>query len=347
MRRFTTQLVTLCLLAGLGLGLTPGHAAELTVKTTLTPDMKAVFGQVASRNVLPARARIGGTVREIRVTEGSAVKDGDVIALVVDDKLALQLDAADAKIKGLKSQLDNARIELDRAQQLVARGVASQSRLDQAQTQFDVATNQVAAAEADKTVIQQSAREGEVLAPANGRVLTVPVQLGSVILAGEPIASIASGAYYLRLSLPERHAADIREGGTVLIGERGLSPNAEGGIATARPGRIVKVYPEISDGRVIADVDVDGIGTYFVNERTVVWIAVAERPVITVPSAAVITRHGIDYVRLLTDPGPLEIAVITGPRFSTDDGVRIEILTGLRDGDRIEVPETEVPGSSQ
>ncbi|MBS0232822.1 MAG: efflux RND transporter periplasmic adaptor subunit [Proteobacteria bacterium] len=335
-RRF--RIGAIVLLTALGACISCANATEFVVKTAMVPDMKAVFGQVESYNILPARARIGGSVREIRVTEGTEVKEGEIIARVVDDKLALELDAADAKIKGLKSQLDNARIELDRAKQLVSRGVASQSRLDQAQTQFDVATNQVAAAEADKTVIEQSAREGEVLAPANGRVLKVPVTLGSVVLAGDSLASIASGAYYLRLSLPERHATDIKEGGTVLIGERGLALADAGAIAAARSGRVVKVYPEISDGRVIADVDVSGIGNYFVNERTAVWIPVAKRPVISVPPEAVVTRHGIDYIRLLTTSGPLDVAVIVGAPFQSADGPRIEVLTGLKDGDRIAVP---------
>ncbi len=81
--------------------------------------------------------------------------------------------------------------------------------------------NQVAAAEADRSVIEQRAREGQVLAPTDGRVLTVPVTPGAVVLAGEEIARIASGGYFLRLSLPERHAAEITEGATVESGERG------------------------------------------------------------------------------------------------------------------------------
>src|SRR5690606_34369997 len=190
-------------------------------------------------------------------------------------------------------QLKNARIELERAQQLLQRGVTAQSRFDQAKTQFDVIVNQMAAAEADKSVIEQRAREGEVLAPATGRVLTVPVTEGSVLLPGEEIARIATGRYYLRLSLPERHAAEIVEGATVAIGQRGLSPTKAGGLESAREGRIAKVYPEISSGRVIADVEVSDIGDYFVNERTLVWIPIGKRRVIAAPQAAVRVRHGV------------------------------------------------------
>lgn len=315
------------------------RAAEIRARAVTISETKAVFGQVQSRTVVPARARIGGTVREIRISEGSEVKEGQVVAVIVDDKIALELAAAQAKIDALKSQLENARIELERAQQLLERGVAAQSRLDQAKTQFDVVVSQMAAAEADKSVIEQRAREGEVLAPATGRVLTVPVTEGSVLLPGEEIGRIATGRYYLRLSLPERHAAEIVEGATVAIGQRGLSLAKAGGLETAREGRIAKVYPEIASGRVIADVEVSEIGDYFVNERTLVWIPVGKRTVIAAPQAAVRTRHGIDYIRIATAAGEQDIPVILGETFFDAGEERlVEVLTGLRDGDQVILP---------
>ncbi|WP_112663183.1 efflux RND transporter periplasmic adaptor subunit [Microvirga flavescens] len=314
------------------------QAGEFTVRAVTIPETKAVFARVESRTVVPARARIGGTIREVKVSEGSQVEEGQVIAVVVDDKIALELNAAEARINQLKSQLENARTELDRAQMLFSRGVGTQSRVDQAKTQFDVTVNQVAAAEADKAVVMQRAREGDVLAPATGRVLTVPVTLGSVVLPGDQISRIASGQYYLRLSIPERHAAEIVEGSSVIIGERGLAPVRNDSKASVRQGRIVKVYPEIENGRVIADVDVAGLGDYFVNERTLVWIPVGKRSAIVVPPQALTTRHGVDYVRVTTAEGPRDVAVITGETFEDQGQKRIEILTGLRDGDKVVLP---------
>lgn len=312
-------------------------AAEFVVHATTIPEMKAVYGQVESRTIVPARARIAGTISDIRVAEGSEVRKGDVVAVVVDDKIALQLEAAEAKIGALRSQLANARTDLERAQRLLSRGVTAQSQLDAATMELDVITNQVAAAEADKAVIEQSAREGEVLAPADGRVLTVPVTPGSVVMAGEAIARIAGGPYYLRLSLPERHAAEIVEGASVEVGARGRAPLPDGA-AAMRQGRIVKVYPEIADGRVIADVDVADIGTYFVNERTLVSIPVGRRSVLAVPPEAIRTLHGIDYVRVAGADGETDVAVIPGDSFEEDGQLRTVILTGLADGDRVVLP---------
>jgi RND family efflux transporter MFP subunit len=315
----------------------PAAATEFVVKATTIPEMKAVFGQVESRIVVPARARIEGSVRELHISQGDEVQEGQALAVVVDDKLVLRLNAADAKIEALNSQLENARIQLERAQQLRATGTGTQATLDQAKMQFDVTTNQIAAAKAEKTVIEQSAREGTVTAPATGRVLTVPVTLGSVIMPGEEIARIAPGPYYLRLSLPERHAAEIVQGSDVLVGERGLT-QISGGNPTTHRGKIDKVYPEIVDGRVIADVEVEGIGDYFVNERTLVSIPVGKRTVFAVPPEAVWTLHGVDYVRVMSQNGEAEVAVILGETFEDNGQRRVEILTGLRENDRIALP---------
>jgi len=316
---------------------TRSWAAEFIVQPLAIPEMKAVFGRVESRIVVPARARIGGTVREIHVREGDQVKEGQIIARVVDDKLALQLNAANARIEALASQLANARLELERSEQLRASGTGTQARLDQARMQVEVTTNQVAAATAEKTVIEQNAREGEVFAPTTGRVLTVPVTLGSVVLSGEQIVRIAPGPYYLRLSLPERHAAEIVQGTEVLVGARGLT-QSPGRIPTARRGRIVQVYPEIADGRVIADVEIESIGDYFVNERTLVSIPVGSRIVLSVPPDAIRTVHGVDYARVVTDNGEMDLAVILGESFVDNGEKRIEVLTGLRAGDRVALP---------
>lgn len=309
-------------------------AAEVPVTVSERPDLKAVFGQVESRDVVPARARIGGTVTSLSVEEGSAVKAGDVIALVVDDKLALQLGAVDARIKAIKAQLDNAKIELDRGSQLLAGGVVPKTRVDLLQTQYDVLANQLTAAEADRAVLVQQQSEGEVIAPAPGRVLTVPVTKGSVIMPGEPVARIAGGGYFLRLSLPERHAGHINTGDDVIVGSRGMTDLSKD--APQNHGKVVKVYPEIDNGNVLADVEVADLGDFFVGERTRVWIPVAMRKVISVPASAISTRAGIDYVKLAN--GSVEVPVIVGQRFDDNGTPAVEILSGLQDGDKVVTP---------
>ena len=75
----------------------PVHAETLTVTPRQVADEKAVFATVESISVVPARGRIGGTIAQLSVREGDPVKRGQPIALIGDEKLALQLKSLDAR----------------------------------------------------------------------------------------------------------------------------------------------------------------------------------------------------------------------------------------------------------
>ena len=335
--RFVTRLTQLGIAASLVMGLPlAGLAGELTLEPTIVPVMKSVFGQVQSRRLVPARARIGGTITTVQVEEGDQVATGQVIAVIIDDKIALQRDALQARQLAVTAQLENAKVSLTRVRTLFARGTVSQSRLDEQTTQVSVLTNQLQEVNAQLAVNRQQSREGKVKAPAAGRVVSVPITQGSVILPGETIARIAGGGYFLRLSLPERHAARLQQGRDVLVEKRGLAGPQSA--ATTLKGRLAKIYPEIENGRVIADVEVSGLGDFFVGERTLVSIQIGERQVIAVPPNAIATRYGIDYVTVLTRAGEAQVSVVVGDTYSTKNGQKTEILSGLRAGDRIVAP---------
>ena len=235
--------------------------------------------------------------------------------------------AADARIKALASEQANAKIEYDRARDLLARGAGTQQRVDQTRTAYEVFGNQIAAAEAERSVIAQQTAEGAVLAPATGRVLTKPVTVGGVIMPGEAVATVAGGGFFLRLAIPERFAATLKPGVEVPVDGRA-------GQAAAK-GRLVKVFPQIENGKVIADVEVGTLGDFFVGERVLVHVPVARRQALAVPETALVTRSGVDFVRLA---GGGEAAVIIGGPVETPEGRRIEVLSGLRPGDRVVVP---------
>jgi len=308
---------------------------DYVVEPQTVSDYKAVFATVQSADVVPARARIGGTVMELTVGEGDSVTAGQKISTIVDDKLAIRIQGLDASIRGLQAALSNAETELTRGKSLKDRGIIAQARLDQLQTAADVARNQLQTAQAEKLVAEQQIAEGAVEAPGAGRVLNVPVTIGTVVLPGETIAEIASDRYILRLEVPERHARYVQLGDEILIGPRG--PDATGeAIGT---GSIVTVYPRLSGGRVVADAEVSaGLGDYFVGERALVRIAAGERETFVIPTAYVFKRYGLDYVLVARESGePLNVVVQLGQPVEGDEPM-VEALGGLKAGDRLVRP---------
>jgi len=309
----------------------PVSSDEFTINAQTIQDRKSVFATVESVDRIAARARIGGTIANLTVDEGSEVTDGQQIAVISDRKLSLKLASVDATMESLTAQQKLAQTDLARALSLRKTGAVSQARLDETQTRLDIVKSEIASLKAEKSIVFQEMADGNVLAPVAGRVLSVPVTNGSVILAGETIAVIASNNFVLRLRLPERHAKFMKVGDRVFVGERGIDEYSD----KLADGVVQQVYPELQNGQVIADVKVANIGDYFVGERTRVHVATGFRSVIAAPARYFHQRYGVTFARL-KNAG--EVSVRLGrPVTGSPDG-EIEVLSGLIDGDTLVSP---------
>ena len=314
---------------------TPDDASVFEVRSQEIDDLKSVFATVRTRDLIYARVRTPGTIETLKIDEGDWVKQGEVLALVVDPKIPPRIKALDARKIAAESRLETAKTELERAKTLSERGYASQARVDQAQTEYDVVVNDIKSLNAERTVIETEIQEGEVLAPTSGRVLKVPVTIGSVVLAGESIATIAANEYLLRLELPERHARFIETGDQIRVGKRGLGPDQ----GPLTEGRITQVYPELQNGRVVADAEVPDLGSYYVGERVLVWISAGKRETYVVPRDYIFKRFGLDYVRLQKDDGTIaDVVVQTGRDVKNGAANEIEVLSGVHAGDKLVRP---------
>jgi len=327
-----THLSRFAFLVALGWGVVWGasgtHAELYRVEPQQVDDLKAVIGTIESVHEVQARARIGGTIGSLLVKEGDAVAAGDKIAVVGDAKLAIRGKGFDARIESARSAYDKAKLDFARAQELRSSGYGTQAKLDEARANLQAAENAMRASEADRQEVAQQSSEGAVLAPSAGRVLKVPVAVGSVVMAGETIATLSQDNYVLRIELPERHARFLNPGDTVQVGGRGL---VEQDHEARQTGTIRLVYPEIKNGRVIADVTVDGLGNYFVGERARVYVSTGQREALMVPVAAVVKRAGTSFVKLRDGA---EIVVQIGQV----SGDKVEILSGLQKDDEVVTP---------
>lgn len=317
---------------GLALSVTSALANDREVVPVEVRDRKPVFATVQSVDTVMARTRLSGTIGELRVDEGDRVETDQVIAVVVDDQLAPQIGALNSQVAALSVQLDQARADFARDQDLFARGLVADARLEASSTRVSVLENQVASARQQRAVAVQRAREGDVRAPAAGVVLDVPVTAGAVVLPGEPIAQIGSDLFVLRLSLPERHARFMRVGDVIHLEQTHSLEQGQ--------GRIRQVYPRIEGGQVTADAIVDGLQDYFVGERVQVWVSTEPRSAILVPVDYVQTRYGLDYVQLRRSDGTEQTVVIQRGRVHRQgaDSPYYEVLSGLQAGDVLVQP---------
>lgn len=302
---------------------------RLTLSAQTIADLKPVAATVTTRDMSEARARIGGTLSRLSVKEGDLVRRGQVIGVVVDQRLAFETRAYGAQAAAAAAEAERARAELKRVEVLHAKGFYATARLEQAQAAARAAQGQAEAVVAQRSAAAELVGQGAVLAPADGRVLRAETPAGSVVSPGQSVATITAGAPLLRLEIPEAQAGALKVGDTVAVVAADL-PGA------APTGVIEQVYPAVSGGRVVADVRVPGLDAGLVGRRVRVRVKVGERSAVILPRRFVSTRYGIDFLRVVgRDGGTADVAVQVTPGPAAD---QVEVLSGVAAGDVVIAP---------
>jgi len=307
------------------------NAQALTVEESIVIDYRPVIARIEAGDTATARSRLQGVVTRLNVVEGQIVKSGEVVAIVTDDMLSPQLSSLSSRIEGLKSQVKQTESDIARNEGLLAQGFYPRVRLDEEKTNFEVLKRSLASAEAERRALSAREAEGRILAPADAHVTDVNVVRGSVVSPGDVLATFATVDGVVRLALPERHAATIAEGEQISL----RLPSRSDQIRTAI---IIKIYPELRQGSVIADAKVEGGLTALFGERVDVLAPVGERRAIRIPKEYVSTRFGVDFVRVKVGDRFIDAPVALAAPLVDANG-QFEILSGLKPGDQIEKPD--------
>lgn len=296
--------------AGQRLVLTPSDAVSWQ-------DVSAEIATVDQAQVL---ARIPGILTTLSVREGDMVKKGQPIGRIVDSQLGYQAGAYGAQAAAAQAQAAQAQAELERVRYLYRNGVYAKARLDQAEAAASAADAQIRAARAQQAAVGAVAGQGAVIAPASGRVLRADVPAGSPVAPGMALAVITAGPTIVRLEMPESLADKVHPGSRVM--------------ATAmETGRVIKLYPSITAGKITVDVDMPGIDSRLIGRRVAAKVESGTRKALLVPAGFVTNRFGIDYVTLLAKDGSAtEVPVQTA---ATPEAGKVEILSGASAGDTL------------
>jgi len=317
------------IISALGL---PAFAAPLTVQERVIVDYRPVVARVEAGDTATARSRLQGVVTELSIDEGAEVKRGEVVARVVDDTIGPQISALDSRIAALKSQISQQEDDIERAEALFADGFYPEARLDEQKTALDVTSRTLASTNAERRALVARRNEGVIIAPADARVTAVSVVVGSVVSPGEVIASFATLDGVVRLSLPERHAGQLSEGETITL----RLPARNGEVFSAN---IMKIYPELRNGAVIADAVAPQGLSALVGERVDVLAPIGERRALVIPKTYVSTRYGVDFVRVKVGDRFIDAPVALASPLPDAEG-NVEVLSGLHPDNLIELPKT-------
>lgn len=217
-------------------------------------DAVYAIATVEAADRVTVKAKISGSIFELKVREGHQVKKGDLLATIDSPALKYQLErgkadqwaasqqagasspqvaALEAQAQMTEASLKNARDELGRLERLVASGAAPTSDLDRARSNVTVLEAQLSSqrAQAKSLRIDLTARssgsaaavselaarlaEAEVRSPLDGVVLARFVEPGELVPPNGPIFKIGDvGSLVLECSVDE---ADI---GRLTVGKK-------------------------------------------------------------------------------------------------------------------------------
>ena len=260
-------------------------------------------------------AKVGGEIRQLLVEEGDEVKKGQVLARLDGERLRLELNESEAKLRKLQR-------DYERNVDLQAKGLISDGDFEKIKYEMEAleAAFNLASLELDYTQIR---------APIDGVIAERLVKLGNTIAAGDALFRVTSlDPLVAYLHVPERQYRNIGPGQPVAIeidalsGERNLA-------AVSRVSPIVdpqtgtfKITVEISDEKRRIKPGMFG--------RLSVIYDVHENA-LQVPRSAIVEDEGMASVFVVEGDRALRRAVETGY------GSRgmVEIVSGLQEGDQV------------
>ena len=308
--------------------LTLAQLERMGVKTAVVQVATGVpLGTMPATVSLPPEARVAvtasfpGAIRQVFVIQGQAVTRGQPLATMVS-RDALQVGS---NLTRARAQLEYARANAARLQQLAHEGVIAGARVLEAQAVVSQAEADVS--ENSRILGLSGAGSGGLItlrAPISGRVSTVAVQTGGPVDgAVAPFVIDASNAYQLDIQVPERLAGLVKPGMTVML---------PGNIT----GRILSVGSAIDpDTRsVLAKASIAAAPGMIAGKAVLVSIlANAENTAIAIPSNAVTRLDGADVVFVKSAKGFEQRTVVVG---GSADGVTV-IVQGLVAGEVIAI----------
>ena len=198
--------------AGEGAGATQNQSEVATE----TNGVIAATGEFASPVRSELAVKTPGRVAKMFVEEGTRVGKGQPVLELETDYLRLNLDRANADVARAKAAEDDARRDLDRKKDLIAKDSIPRATYDRSQSAYDqaIATRQSVTAQA--ALLRQQIDDATLRSPIDGVVAEKRADVGERLgEASVAVIIVQISPLKLRFKVPERYLASVHIGETV------------------------------------------------------------------------------------------------------------------------------------
>jgi membrane fusion protein, multidrug efflux system len=170
------------------------------------------IGRIQAVNRVALVARVTGFLEKRSFVEGSEVKKGDLLYQIEQPPFQALLDSAKATVDQLQAQYRNAKIALDRAQELLRTLAGPQANVDTALAAERSLAAQIAGAQAQQKTAEINLGYTGISAPIDGQISATAVTEGNVVSPGSGVlaAIVSQDPMYVIFPVSQRAALDLR-----------------------------------------------------------------------------------------------------------------------------------------
>ena len=306
------------------------------------------LGRIQAINRVDLSARVTAFLEKRLFTEGSEVKQGDLLYRLEQGPFEADVQAKQAAIKQVEAQLRNANVTLDRARELLRSTAGTQATFDAAEANQLALAAQLLAAHAQLRQSQINLDYTEIHAPIDGKIGRTATTEGNVVGPSSGVLStiVSQDPMYVVFSVPSRTALELRQkivggGGFDVVKIRVKLPD---GRLYGETGQLDFLNNSVTSGTdtlllraVIANPTIPGAGAAtgpnreLINSEFVNVLLEGAQPIemLVVPRAAVLADQGGDYVYVVDAQGKAQRQGVTlGQTTPTSAAV----LSGLQEG---------------
>jgi multidrug efflux system membrane fusion protein len=313
----------------------PVTAAAAVLKPM--PLEASVIGTVEAYSTVAVRAQLTGELTSVNFQQGDDVRAGQELFTLDRRPLEAALQQATANLERDSAQAANAKVIVERYEQLVERGIVAREQRDTARTSVAALEATLAADRAAVENAKVQLQYATIRAPISGRTGVLMVTAGNLVRANDqtPLVTINQiTPIYVSFAFPEALLSDLRR--YMARGSLRVEARPAQGEGSTAVGRITFV-----DNAVDQTTGTIKIKATFPNEDRWLWPGqfvnvvvrlATESEAIVVPSIAVQTGPDGYYIYVVKSDETVELRPVTVARLA---GVETVIKQGVAAGDTI------------
>lgn len=196
-------------------------------------------GTANTAKVIDLSFRNNGIITEFNLKIGQTVKNGQLLAKLDNVQSRLNYENSLSSLNSAKSQMNTAKLSLDRVRSLYEKGSTSLSDYEAGKNQYRTAVDTYESAKRTVAIQQEQVKYGFIYAPENGVIADVNAEIEENVAAGQNIAVLNAGVdMKIELGIPEKMINQVEKDMKVAIKMSSLE-------GKTFSGQITEVSPSI------------------------------------------------------------------------------------------------------